>query len=176
MTSFREELIEFARKGVALESRCHNEECTKQYLVLPFVHLLGYDPKDPEQVAAEHSADFSDKYKNRVDYLLKADGVAAIALECKSCGCASKRTGVRSRATSMLFRVAASAALPTVSIMSSSSTQLNKTKWTTSPSCRSVLNPLLRERYAQTKLKRLNISAKRSLTLTILAQQRGAAC
>ena len=86
MTSFREELIEFARKGVAIESRCHNEECTKQYLVLPFVQLLGYDPKDPEQVAAEHSADFSDKYKNRVDYLLKADGVAAIALECKSCG------------------------------------------------------------------------------------------
>ena len=69
------------------KSRCHNEECTKQYLVLPFVQLLGYDPKDPEQVAAEHSADFSDKYKNRVDYLLKADGVAAIALECKSCGC-----------------------------------------------------------------------------------------
>ena len=92
MTSFREELIEFARKGVAIESRCHNEECTKQYLVLPFVQLLGYDPKDPEQVAAEHSADFSDKYKNRVDYLLKADGVAAIALECRVgheciCGC-----------------------------------------------------------------------------------------
>ena len=49
MTSFREELIEFARKGVALESRCHNEECTKQYLVLPFVHLLGYDQRTPSK-------------------------------------------------------------------------------------------------------------------------------
>jgi predicted type IV restriction endonuclease len=86
MGSFRDQLVEFAQRGVARASQCHNEECTKLYLVLPFLQLLGYDPNDPDQVAAEHSADFSDKYKNRVDFLLKADGVAAIALECKPCG------------------------------------------------------------------------------------------
>ena len=32
------------------------------------------------------SADFSDKYKNRVDFLLVANGTPAIALECKPCG------------------------------------------------------------------------------------------
>ena len=86
MSSFREQLIEFARRGIKRVPQCNNEECTKLYLVLPFLQLLGYDPNDPDEIAAEHSADFSDKYKNRVDFLLKADGVAAIALECKPCG------------------------------------------------------------------------------------------
>lgn len=86
MPTFREEVIAFARTGLTRAAQCHNEECTKLYLVLPFLRLLGYDPNDPTQVAAEHSADFSDKYKNRVDFLLKANGAPAIALECKPCG------------------------------------------------------------------------------------------
>jgi hypothetical protein len=86
MGSFQEQLIAFAKQGVMRVAQCPNEECTKLYLVLPFLRILGYDPNDPDQVVAEHSADFSDKYKNRVDFLLKANGVDAIALECKPVG------------------------------------------------------------------------------------------
>jgi predicted type IV restriction endonuclease len=86
MSSFREQLIGFARTGVARAGQCRNEEGTKLYLVVPFLRLLGYDANDPDHVVAEHSADFSEKYKNRVDFLVKANGEAAIALECKPCG------------------------------------------------------------------------------------------
>ncbi len=87
MAGFRDNLLVFAREGLQRVPQCTNEECTKLYLVLPFVRLLGYDPNDPNQVIAEHAADFADRYKNRVDFLLKTNGgSAAIALECKPCG------------------------------------------------------------------------------------------
>jgi hypothetical protein len=83
--TFREQVIAFAKRTLAIVPKCLNEEQTKQYLVLPFLRLLGYDPDNPNHVVAEHSADYSEKYRNRVDYLLKTDGAAAIALECKPC-------------------------------------------------------------------------------------------
>jgi hypothetical protein len=87
MPSFREQLAAFAQGGVTRVEQCHNEECTKLFLVLPFLRLLGYDPHDPDQVTAEHAADFADRYQNRVDFLLRTNGgTAAIALECKQCG------------------------------------------------------------------------------------------
>lgn len=39
---------------------------TKQFLVLPFLNLLGYNVFDPNEVMPEHHADFSDKYTLRV--------------------------------------------------------------------------------------------------------------
>lgn len=128
MGSFRDQLVEFARRGVARASQCHNEECTKLYLVLPFLQLLGYDPNDPDQVAAEHSADFSDKYKNRVDFLLKADGVAAIALECKPCGWDLKED----RGQLKSYFNALQEVSRTDWTMSSLSTALKRTVWTMS--------------------------------------------
>lgn len=84
--TFREQVITFARTALEKAPQCQNEEGTKQYLVLPFLRLLGYDPDNPNHVVAEHHADYAEKYKNRVDYLLKANGAASIALECKPCG------------------------------------------------------------------------------------------
>ena len=86
MPTFQEQLIAFAQTAVVHALKCANEEQTKLYLVLPFLRLLGYDALDPSQVVAKSSADFSDKYKNRVDFLLMANGSPAIALECKPCG------------------------------------------------------------------------------------------
>ena len=79
MLSFREQVIAFARTAVEKAPQCHNEECTKQYLVLPFLRLLGYDPDNPNHVVAEHSADYSEKYRNRVDYLLKPEPGSALS-------------------------------------------------------------------------------------------------
>lgn len=38
----------------------------------------------------EHSADFSDKYKNRVDFAILKDESPVIAIECKCCGASIK--------------------------------------------------------------------------------------
>ena len=86
MGTFQEQLVAFAKTAILRASKCTNEEQTKLYLVIPFLRLLGYDAGDPSQVVAESSADFSEKYKNRVDFLLMANGSSAIALECKPCG------------------------------------------------------------------------------------------
>ena len=86
MGSFQEQLIAFASTAAGRVAKCANEEQTKLYLVLPFLRLLGYDAHDPTQVIAELSADFSEKYKNRVDFLLLTNNGPAIALECKACG------------------------------------------------------------------------------------------
>lgn len=38
-------------------------------------------------IRREHSADFSDKYRNRVDYAICRDSIPVIAVEVKTCGC-----------------------------------------------------------------------------------------
>lgn len=86
MSDLREQLVALARQADKIASKCANEEQTKLYLVLPFLRLLGYDAGDPDQVVPEHHADFSEQYRNRVDFTLMVDGEPAIAIECKSVG------------------------------------------------------------------------------------------
>jgi hypothetical protein len=75
---------------VTLARRCANEESTKMFLVLPFLSFLGYDVQNPDEVCPEHGADFSEKYKNRVDYVILREMLAVIAIECKTVGMALK--------------------------------------------------------------------------------------
>jgi hypothetical protein len=75
---------------VALAPRCNNEESTKLFLILPFLNFLGYDDRNPDEVCPEHGADFSEKYKNRVDFAILKGGEAVIAIECKTLGMALK--------------------------------------------------------------------------------------
>ena len=83
---FKTRLVEFAKLAVSRAERAGSEEATRQYLILPFLQLLGYDPLNPDEVVPESHASFSDKFKNRVDYAILKDGVAAIAIECKKVG------------------------------------------------------------------------------------------
>ena len=83
---FREKLTAFAQRAVDIAPNCKNEEGTKQFLILPFLSVLGYDDRNPNEVCPEHGADFSDKYKNRVDYAILKNGTPIIAIECKCCG------------------------------------------------------------------------------------------
>jgi hypothetical protein len=66
--------------------RAQNEEATKQFLIMPFFLLLGYDPNDPDEVVPEADASFSDKFKNRVDYAIYREGDPVIAVEAKKVG------------------------------------------------------------------------------------------
>lgn len=83
---FRASLITFGERVQKVREHIRNEEATKMSLILPFIGLLGYDTMDPTEVAAEHASDFSDKYKNRVDYAILRDMKPIIAVECKSIG------------------------------------------------------------------------------------------
>lgn len=83
---FRQKLVDFAARIVEIAPRCTNEESTKLFLILPFLHFLGYDDRNPHEVCPEHSADFSEKYKNRVDFAILKDEQPVIAIECKCCG------------------------------------------------------------------------------------------
>jgi hypothetical protein len=73
---------------VGLAPRCTNEESTKLFLILPFLNFLGYDDRNPDEVCPEHNADFSEKYKNRVDFAILKGTFPVIAIECKTLGSA----------------------------------------------------------------------------------------
>ncbi len=83
---FAQKFRAFAERSVNLSSRCANEESTKLFLILPFLHFLRYDDRNPDEVCPEHAADFSDKYKNRVDFAILKNGKPVIAIECKTVG------------------------------------------------------------------------------------------
>ena len=83
---FRANLITFSERAQRVRDHLKNEEATKVALVLPFIALLGYEPRDPTEVSAEHASDFSEKYRNRVDYAILRDMQPIIAIECKSVG------------------------------------------------------------------------------------------
>ncbi len=83
---FRQKVKAFAERIVGLAPRCTNEESTKLFLILPFLSLQGYDISNPDEVCPEHSADFSEKYRNRVDFAILKDAMPVIAIECKTLG------------------------------------------------------------------------------------------
>jgi hypothetical protein len=87
---FRQKVKAFAERMVSLAPRCINEESTKLFLILPFLNFLGYDDRNPDEVCPEHGADFSEKYKNRVDFAILKGASPVIAIECKTLGMALK--------------------------------------------------------------------------------------
>lgn len=86
---FRDRLLGHARTAVNRAERVQNEESAKQFLIIPFLQLLGYDPLDPDEVIPEADASFSDKFKNRVDYAVYRSGDPVIAIEAKKVGALS---------------------------------------------------------------------------------------
>lgn len=86
---FKDRLLEYARTAVKRAGKVQNEESTKQFLIIPFLQLLGYDPLDPDEVIPEADASFSDKHKNRVDYAVYKSGDPVIAIEAKKVGALS---------------------------------------------------------------------------------------
>lgn len=102
---FRTALVAFGERVQRVREHVKNEEATKVSLILPFIAVLGYDVLNPTEVAAEHASDFSDKYRNRVDYAILRDMQPIIAVECKTAGNGRKTTAVSSKPISMLQRV-----------------------------------------------------------------------
>ena len=85
---FRQKLKNFAEDVQKQASHCSNEEATKQFLILPFFELLGYNSRDPREFKPEYVADPSGK--DRVDYVILRNEKPIIALECKPNHCSHK--------------------------------------------------------------------------------------
>lgn len=83
---FKNRLLSHAKTAVDRAGRAQNEEATKQFLIIPFLQLLGYDPNDPDELIPEADASFADKFKNRVDYAIYREGEPVIAVEAKKVG------------------------------------------------------------------------------------------
>jgi hypothetical protein len=90
LEEFKTKVVIHAEKVAKVRDQLQTEEATKTALILPFIGLLGYDVTDPSEVIPEHPADFSDKYKNRVDFAIKRNNIPVIAIECKSVGSIKK--------------------------------------------------------------------------------------
>ena len=66
------------------KSRCKNEEQTKQFLILPFMELLGYSYMD---IIPEYEAGYKGGKDKRVDYAIKlSNKEPEIIIECKKFG------------------------------------------------------------------------------------------
>lgn len=62
-----------------------NEECTKLYLILPFLSYLGYDITSPQEIIYEYACDMHEKGNRRVDCaILDQDGSPLILVEAKA--------------------------------------------------------------------------------------------
>src|SRR5215217_4476639 len=83
---FKNRLLVHEKTAVGRAGRAQNEEATKQWLIIPFLQLLGYHPNEPDEVFPEADASFSDKFKNRVDYAIYREGDPVIAVEAKKVG------------------------------------------------------------------------------------------
>lgn len=87
--------MDFMDALTALASKCRNqgknlqtEAATVNALVMPFIHLLGYDVFNPLEVVPEFTADIGEKKGERVDYAIIKDGMPIILFECKPYGAA----------------------------------------------------------------------------------------
>ena len=79
-------LAEDVRRKIEAGHNLDTEAATKQYLVLPFIQMLGYNPFELDDVVPEFTADIGTKKGEKVDYALMHDGSPSILIECKKVG------------------------------------------------------------------------------------------
>jgi hypothetical protein len=59
------------------------EQGTKDYLITPFIKILGYDSHNPMDVVPEYTCDAPEKNGEKVDYAIMKDGKPFMLVECK---------------------------------------------------------------------------------------------
>lgn len=79
-------IVELAGRIRQAGDQQYNEAMTKQFLVLPFLHALGYDIFSPSEVVAELTSDVGTKKGEKIDYAIMRDGLPVIMIECKPLG------------------------------------------------------------------------------------------
>lgn len=84
MPNFKENLLKHVEHVKNVGPHCTTEETTKQALILPFLHILDFNPFDPTKVKAEFGADMPGiKNSERVDYALFSENHPVMFIEAK---------------------------------------------------------------------------------------------
>lgn len=83
---FIDEVRTLAARIATAKDRVQTEEATKNAMVMPFIHLLGYNVFDPLEVTPELIADVGTKKGEKVDYAILKDGKPIMLFECKKSG------------------------------------------------------------------------------------------
>ena len=83
---FIDRIREVAARVDKQREYCLTEEATKDAMVLPFIHALGYDIFNPAEVVPEFTADIGTKKGEKVDYAILKDGQPIIMFETKWSG------------------------------------------------------------------------------------------
>lgn len=78
----KEKLAALSKNIGNIKNKVKNEESTKQSMILPLFHILGYDIFNPDEIVPEVPCDISNK-GDRIDYVIYKDGNPAILIECK---------------------------------------------------------------------------------------------
>jgi hypothetical protein len=83
---FIDELRALASRIETAKSMIQTEEATKNAMVMPLIHALGYNVFDPLEVTPELIADIGTKKGEKVDYAILMDGKPIMLFECKKSG------------------------------------------------------------------------------------------
>lgn len=78
----RDKIVQIKNSLVNKQLQPTTEEATKQWLVIPFIIALGYDPYSSD-VIPEYSVDIGMKKGEKVDYALQINSQPVALLECK---------------------------------------------------------------------------------------------
>ncbi len=82
---FSEQVKQLGERVKTLYPSLQTEEATKQSLILPFFHMLGYDIFNPLEFVPEFTADVGIKKGEKVDYAIMRDNAPVILIEAKHC-------------------------------------------------------------------------------------------
>jgi hypothetical protein len=83
---FIDQIRTLATRIEGTKNLVQTEEATKNAMVMPFIHALGYNVFDPLEVTPELVADVGTKKGEKVDYAILKDGKPIMLFECKKCG------------------------------------------------------------------------------------------
>lgn len=83
---FIDQIRALATRIEGTKNLIQTEEATKNAMIMPFIHALGYNVFDPLEVTPELVADIGTKKGEKVDYAILKDGKPIMLFECKKCG------------------------------------------------------------------------------------------
>jgi predicted type IV restriction endonuclease len=83
---FIDQIRALATRIESTKNLIQTEEATKNAMIMPFIHALGYNVFDPLEVTPELVADIGTKKGEKVDYAILKDGKPIMLFECKKCG------------------------------------------------------------------------------------------
>lgn len=93
--NFKEDLIRLSSQITERKQHIHNEEMTKQALIIPFLQVLGYDVFNPLEVMPEYVTDIGRKKGEKVDYAVFKNGNPIMFIEAKLVGDHLKNHGIQ---------------------------------------------------------------------------------